>query len=312
MRNQRFRNQTVLITMGSAFCSACLSSGAAAWTNPLENRYTNGDPLSICDEGGFFVGGVPKVTAYASSANVSEVQNFEQIIIGQMYVQFQIPTERLQWPVIMIHGSTHTGAALDATPDGHEGWLPYAVRNNLATFVVDQPGRGRSGFDQSVLHEAKATGNWDLVPSNFGRITDNRAWTTWFGHIIPDGTGIIDGTMIRHGDLGDPQPTIRRRIRYRPFQIRPIPISSRASAQSGRRRIQRTMTIWDWSTTSSWCRTRRSPCPAPSVRPVRIHRWPPSIPGCRWPWPNCWKDWAAASWRRIRNQPRRYSIPCGY
>ena len=190
----------------AAMAGACICADAWGWRNPLENRYTNGPPLSICDQGSFFVGGVPKVTPYAASADAGDGSSLEQIVIGQMYVQFQIPTERRQWPIVMIHGSTHTGAALDATPDGREGWLAYAVRNNLATFVVDQPGRGRSGFDQSVLHEAKATRNWDLIPSNFGRITDNRAWTVWFGHIVPDGTGIVDGTMIRHGDPGDPQP----------------------------------------------------------------------------------------------------------
>ena len=46
--------------------------------------------------------------------------------------------------------------------------LPMATK-----FVMDQPGRGRSGFDQSVLHEAKATGNWDMVPT-FGRVTRAR------------------------------------------------------------------------------------------------------------------------------------------
>jgi hypothetical protein len=197
---------TPLIAAALAVGSACVGCDAWAWKNPLENRYTSGEPLRVCDQGSFFVGGVPKVTPYAASSTVDENANLDQIIIGQMYVQFQIPTERRQWPLIMIHGSTHTGAALDATPDGREGWYSYAVRNGLATFVVDQPGRGRSGFDQSLLHEAKATGNWDLVPSSFGRITDNRAWTIWFGHIVPEGSGIMDGTMIRHGDPGDPEP----------------------------------------------------------------------------------------------------------
>ena len=54
--------------------------------------------------------------------------------------------------------------------------------------------------------EAKATGNWDLVPSSFGRITDDGAWTTWFGHMVPAGTDITTGKMIRHGDPGDPDP----------------------------------------------------------------------------------------------------------
>ena len=38
----------------------------------------------------------------------------------------------------------------------------------------------------------------------FGRITDNGAWTAWFGHLIPQGSTILTGKLIRHGDPGDP------------------------------------------------------------------------------------------------------------
>jgi len=75
---------------------------------------------------------------------------------------------------------------------------------------VDQAGRGRSGFDESVLHEAATMiKNGDvqkgtaLIPT-FGRITDNGAWTAWFGHLVPPGSTILNGTLIRHGDRGDP------------------------------------------------------------------------------------------------------------
>lgn len=179
-----------------------LRLGRSGWTNPLETRYMRGPSLNVCDQGAFFVSGVPKVTTYASTGDSAGAP--QQIIIGQSYVQFMIPQERRRWPLVMIHGSTHTGAALDATPDGRQGWFSYAVQHNLATFVMDQPGRGRSGFDQSVFHEAKVTGDFNLIPS-ISRITDDGAWTTWFGHIV-DGENILDGRMIRHGDAGDPQP----------------------------------------------------------------------------------------------------------
>ncbi|HUS97155.1 MAG TPA: hypothetical protein VMX97_10480, partial [Hyphomicrobiaceae bacterium] len=176
--------------------------------NPLENRFLTGKALNVFDQGGFFVSGVPKITNFASSTAGT---NPEQIIIGQSYVQFQIPTKRRKWPIIAVHGSTHTGAALDATADGTEGWLSQSVRNNLATFVMDQPGRGRSGSDQSVINEAKAlieggdvAGGLAMLPS-VGGISNIGAWNAWFGHVI-DGSNIVDGTMIRHGDPGDPQP----------------------------------------------------------------------------------------------------------
>jgi hypothetical protein len=175
-------------------------------------------PVTIEDQGSFFIGGVTKVSPFAAVPFAPQGQTPpapapQQITIGQMYVQFQIPQRKAGpgWPVIMVHGSTHTGAALESTPDGREGWYPYFVRNGVSTYVVDQSGRGRSGFDQSVLHEAEAkmiAGDSktaaDLIP-NFGRITDNGAWTAWFGHLLPAGSNITNGKLIRHGDAADPE-----------------------------------------------------------------------------------------------------------
>jgi hypothetical protein len=169
-------------------------------------------PLVIEDQGSFFIGGVPKVTNYATVPGPNQTAAPNQITIGQMYVQFEIPQNKKRGmpPVIMVHGSTHTAACLESTPDGREGWYPYFVRKGISTYLVDQAGRGRSGFDESVLHEAAAlirAGEIErglaLIPA-FGRITDNGAWTNWFGHLTPAGSTILNGTLIRHGDPGDP------------------------------------------------------------------------------------------------------------
>jgi hypothetical protein len=182
----------------SAAIMLAVASALAAPTdpvNPLKKRFLIGKGLDICDQGGFFVGGVPKVPTFGDP---------RQVIIGQMYVQFEIPNKRRQWPIIFIHGGGLTGSTLDATPHGTEGWFAHAIRRNYATFVVDQAGRGRSGFDTTVINEAKATNNINLIPT-FGEPSPSTIWTTWFGHII-NGTNIVNGTMIRHGDPGDPQP----------------------------------------------------------------------------------------------------------
>src|SRR5215212_1271371 len=181
-----------------------------------------GGPLVIEDQGSFFIGGVQKVTTFATvppvpapgAAPVTPAPPTpQQITIGQMYVQFQIPAKKygVAWPVIMVHGSTHTGACLEATPDGREGWYPYFVRNGVPSYVVDQAGRGRSGFDESIIHEGEArlvggdrTGA-DLIPG-IARITDNGAWTNWFGHLVPEGSTILTGRLIAHGAADDPMP----------------------------------------------------------------------------------------------------------
>jgi len=194
-----------------------LAAGTVAAQSPPQKRFMGG-PVTLVDQGSFFIGGQPKISEFATVPGAPPGQPVpprtpQRITIGQMYVQFQIPA-RLSapgWPVIMVHGSTHTGAALESTPDGREGWFPYFVRKGVATYVVDQSGRGRSGFDQSVLHEAEAqmlAGNRDaavaLLP-NFGRISDSAAYQIWFGHLVPAGATILTGRLVPHGSPEDPQ-----------------------------------------------------------------------------------------------------------
>jgi hypothetical protein len=202
------------------FAMAVLVAAAALPCHGQAPKRFMGGPVTLEDQGSFFVGGVTKVSEYAAVPGAPPGQPTpprtpQQITIGQMYVQFQIPARRAApgWPVIMVHGSTHTGAALESTPDGREGWYPYFVRHGVSTYVVDQSGRGRSGFDQSVLHEADAllaAGNRDaaaaVLPA-LQRITDNGAYQAWFGHMLPAGATITTGRLVPHGSPEDPQGT---------------------------------------------------------------------------------------------------------
>jgi len=202
---------TKRIVIGPFACLLMAMSVNASDPEVKQKRFLT-KPLVIEDQGSFFIGGVQKVTNYATVPGPNQTAAPNQITIGQMYVQFEIPQSKKPRmpPVIMVHGSSHTAACLESTPDGREGWYPYFVRKGISVYLVDQAGRGRSGFDESVIHEAAATiKNGDvprgqaLIPT-FGRITDNGAWTNWFGHLIPAGSTILTGTLIRHGDPGDP------------------------------------------------------------------------------------------------------------
>jgi hypothetical protein len=189
---------TVLLTATSA-------SAHGGSNKPKDTtRHLTGS-LNVCDFGSFFVGGVAKVTQYANAATLATPTTpWQQIIIGQMYVQFMIPENQRGWPVIMVHGGGYSGSGVESTPDGHEGWFAYSVRNGNATYVVDQAGRGRSGFDRSMIHERVATNNLAGFPS-LGTTSSSGIWTGWFGHLIPQGSDITNGTLIKHGDAGDPQ-----------------------------------------------------------------------------------------------------------
>ena len=214
----------------------------------------------------------------------------QQITIGQMYVQFQIPAKKIRRRLAGHHGARlHAhGACLESTPDGREGWYPYFVRKGVPSYVVDQAGRGRSGFDQSVhprrrsadRRAATSKAAAELIPS-FGRITDNGAWTAWFGHLVPAG---LDHPH-RHADSarrpGDPNPnptrisTSRRCSRSTPSIAHCV---ARRRDRTGAGGLERTTR---WSTTSSWCRTPRSRCRARPARPAIRRSSRPPTPGRR-------------------------------
>ena len=83
-------------------CSLALAVLLAAMTVTLAGqgykRFLTG-PLTIEDQGSFFIGGVPKVTEHAAPGPAAPGQPSaallpHQITIGQMYVQFQIPARK--------------------------------------------------------------------------------------------------------------------------------------------------------------------------------------------------------------------------
>jgi len=92
-------------------------------------------PLALARDGFMYVGG-----------KTMKVDGREYFY-GQMYVEIRIPARQThRYPIIMVHGGSMSGTNFTGTPDGREGWAQYFVRRGYAVYVVDQPGRGRSGF----------------------------------------------------------------------------------------------------------------------------------------------------------------------
>ena len=107
----------------------------AAVALPAARAATEGQlgALTIAKQGYFFVGGRIDPAVDGSP------------MVGQMYVEFQIPaTLQHPYPIVMIHGGSQTGTNFTGTPDGREGWAQYFARRGYAVYVVDQVARGRS------------------------------------------------------------------------------------------------------------------------------------------------------------------------
>src|SRR6185436_1053477 len=142
--------------MRRIFLAAILVATAAFSQGNRTETTSLGGPLRLRDQGSFYVNG-----------KVSGPPNGETVL-NQMYVQYWIPETRgTITPVIMVHGSSHTGKTYETTPDGREGWATYFVRQQIPVYVVDLPGRARAGFDSSAANRG------------IGRFNDQSAWVTF-------------------------------------------------------------------------------------------------------------------------------------
>jgi pimeloyl-ACP methyl ester carboxylesterase len=134
-------------------------------------------PLSVAREGYFFVGG-----------KYSIVKD-QQVMSGQLYVEFQIPSKLAhEWPIVMVHGGGQSGTNFTATPDGREGWAQYFLRQGYAVYVVDQPGRGRSAY-QADLYGGVTTPSLDNVQRRFVAPERYQLWPQAHLHTQWPGTG---------------------------------------------------------------------------------------------------------------------------
>lgn len=136
--------RTILRLATTLSSAACLMAGSLWAAEPVDTHA----PLTVQSQGSFFVGGTVRHADGLSGTETGPASTRSgDITTGQMYVQYQIPVQPSSLPVVMVHGGGLSGQAWDTTPDGRMGWSEYFVRAGRPVYVVDQAGRGRSGFD---------------------------------------------------------------------------------------------------------------------------------------------------------------------
>lgn len=130
------------------------------------NRQPLPEPLTLSEQGSFFVGGRDiRSEALSSSPNWARTGTITK---EQMYVRYQVPARSTKVPITLIHGCCLTGKTWETTPDGRMGWDEYLVRSGHPTYVVDQVSRGRSTADPSAINDAKLGGAAnDKIPTLF-------------------------------------------------------------------------------------------------------------------------------------------------
>jgi hypothetical protein len=167
-----------LALTSTAFAALAMMSAAASAQQYSDLKTYS--PLTLKAQGSFFVGGSTHVIdpKYISPSTFSADSG--NAMINQMYVQYQIPKDTIdQYPIVFVHGCCLTSKTWETTPDGRMGWYEYFTRKGFQTYMGEQVGRGRSGFD-ALQYQKVLTG--DLPGSKNPAIliaTDKFAWNVF-------------------------------------------------------------------------------------------------------------------------------------
>jgi hypothetical protein len=134
----------------AAFASAALLALALAPTIAAAQEFQDirrSLPLTLEGEGSFFIDGFTQSIA-AKYLPPNDSQYGGKSMTNQMYVQFQKPLfKNGRLPLVIVHGCCLSSKSWQTTPDGRMGWEEYFVRKGFDTYLTEQVGRGRSGFN---------------------------------------------------------------------------------------------------------------------------------------------------------------------
>ncbi|WP_102957696.1 hypothetical protein [Mangrovicella endophytica] len=170
----------MLSLLRSAVLTTLMTASAGASGQALSDLKPSLEPLVLQSQGSFFVGGRTVETKTAGWSGMKDLfgESFEagKVLVDQMYVQFQTPPEPSHTPIVFVHGGLLSSKAWETTPDGRMGWYEYFTRQGFPTYLADQSGRARSGFNGTVFNQVR---NGSLPPSRQPPVflgTSNMAW----------------------------------------------------------------------------------------------------------------------------------------
>lgn len=182
-------------------------------------------PLHLREYGSFFIPGnlatCPSPPPPATNNNMcSGTANPGLHMINQMYVQFMKPLgdqgQPKHYPIGIVHGCCLSTKSWQTTPDGRMGWDEYFVRRGFDTYMIDQVGRARSGFDATSYNSVRY-GLTPCVPS--GNVacpenpsiliaSDQFAWNVFRWGVTACTTSPCSATVTPHPNIRFPMNTV--------------------------------------------------------------------------------------------------------
>jgi len=140
---------TLFTSLATVSCAAVLTATAAH-----AQAASRAKPFALLEQGSFYVGVSIEFRDPNSTTPNDARFTPGNIAVNHMYVQYQVPADRkYRYPIILMHGGGHTAKVFETTPDGREGWYTSFMRRGFATYAVDAPNRGRSGYDPTARYK---------------------------------------------------------------------------------------------------------------------------------------------------------------
>jgi pimeloyl-ACP methyl ester carboxylesterase len=102
-------------------------------------------PIVISEQGSFAVGGGVVTSPGELDLHVFMSATGDVRRTDHAYVQYQMPIEPRQLPIVLWHGGSQSAKTWETTPDGREGYQTILLRRGFTVYNIDQPGLGRAG-----------------------------------------------------------------------------------------------------------------------------------------------------------------------
>ena len=122
----------------AAFLAAIFAVSAGA------NADSSKRPIVLKTQGSFMVGGTV-VTNPGTFDPILLTPDGQTIHGDHAYVQYQVPADARDLPLVMWHGGGQFSKTWETTPDGRDGFQNIFIRRGFSTYILDQPRRGRAG-----------------------------------------------------------------------------------------------------------------------------------------------------------------------
>ena len=159
------------------------------------------------DQGSFMAGGSVVTAPGTYRGNEDPSDKAGQTLHGDhAYVFYQKPTRAHRTALVFLHGAGQSGKTWETTPDGRDGFQNIFLEKGYATYIVDQPRRGRAGRsttsqtisaqpDDQLWYNNFRIGQWPQKFDN-AAVKDDAAWRGQFFRQMTPNTGDFDNGVV--------------------------------------------------------------------------------------------------------------------